>query len=126
MRFGIRGWLVGAALWLGATAPAFASPSESGRLHGVVTREADGLGLPSVSVTLRSQTLPLLEVRSTSVDGAFKFEDLPAGLYSLEAKAEGFARATLSPILVVPGVPVTEHLVLAEDNPRAPAPAPRS
>lgn len=121
---GFRSLVVAALLLLVGGPPAHASPSESGRVHGVVTRQADGLGLSSVSVTLRSQTLPLLEVRSTSADGAFRFDDLPAGLYSLEARADGYARATLSPVLVVPGVAVTEHLVLAPTP--APAPPPRS
>jgi hypothetical protein len=99
-------------------APAWASPSSSttGRLEGVVTGQRYGLALPSVSVTLRAwrpqvhagETLPLVEVRQTDRDGTFAFDDLPAGLYSIEA---------------VPGLAVTEHLVLAE-TPRPYRPPP--
>jgi len=107
-----------------AAAPAWASPASTttGRLEGVVTGQQYGLALPSVSVTLRAwhpqvrggEALPLVEVRQTERDGTFAFDGLPAGLYSLEATGTGHQRTTVSPVLVVPGVAVTEHLVVAE------------
>jgi hypothetical protein len=121
------------ALLLGAlSAPASASPASetTGRLEGVVTGQRYGLALPAVSVTLRAWRpqvrageLPLVSVRQTDRNGTFAFDDLPAGLYALEATGEGQQRATVSPVLVVPGVPVTEHLVVAE-TPRPYRPPP--
>lgn len=66
--------------------------------------------MPNVSVTLRSTSLPLVRMRTTDRNGAFLFEDLPAGLYSLEAAGKGIPETVLSPVIVVPGLPVIEHL----------------
>jgi hypothetical protein len=113
-------------------APAWASPaSTTGRLEGVVTGQRYGLALPAVAVTLRSwhpqvragESLPVVEIRQTDRDGTFAFDGLPAGLYSLEATGTGQQRTTVSPVLVVPGLPVTEHLVVAE-TPRPYRPPP--
>jgi hypothetical protein len=118
----MRAWIttVAAALMLGAT-PAWASTSTGG-VHGVITGEQHGQALSGVSVTLRSETSPRVEVRSTDLDGEFEFLDLPAGLYSLEAERDGFERTTRSPLLVVPGREVTEHLDLRKEPVPAPPP----
>ena len=105
----MRLWMA-TVLALGSTG-AWASPSR-GLLEGVVTSVPNGLAVPNVSITLRSASDPFVEIRTTDRDGAFRFEDLPAGLYSLEALGAGFRRETLSPILVVPGVAVSEHVEL--------------
>ena len=103
--------LFAAVVWLWSGA-ALASPSRAGLLEGVVTSVPNGLAVPNVSITLRSTSDPFVEIRTTDRDGAFRFEDLPAGLYSLEALGVGFRRETVSPILVVPGVAVSEHVEL--------------
>jgi hypothetical protein len=107
--------------------PAAASPSSGkGGLHGIVTGRTDGLGVSSVSVTLRAiartpsapatQVAPFVAVRSTDLEGVFRFDDLPAGLYSIEARINGLEWADFAPILVVPGLEVREHLVLGEST----------
>lgn len=93
-----------------------------GGLQGVVTAAPIGVGVPNASVTLRSTTETWSEVRTTDRDGLFRFDDLPAGLYSLEAHAVGLMHGFVSPIIVVPGIPVIENLVLFD--PRAPPPKP--
>ena len=104
---------------------ASASPSQGGLLEGVVTSVPNGLAVPNVSITLRSASDPFVEIRTTDRDGAFRFEDLPAGLYSLEALGAGFRRETVSPILVVPGVAVSEHVeLLSPSAVVAPLPVP--
>ncbi len=99
------------SLWVWFAAPAFASGPVGG-LRGVVTSERDGLQLHRVSVTLRSETTPQVEFRSTNPDGVFEFLDLPAGLYSLETRREGFAPTLSAPLLVIGGRLVVEHLEL--------------
>jgi hypothetical protein len=110
------------AAWL--TSAALASPPQLGQLEGVVTSVPQGLAVPNVSVTLRSAinpegTLPLIEVRTTDRDGAFRFEDLPAGLYSLEAAGVGIPYTTLTPVIVVPGVALVEHVTVPLPSPSA-------
>jgi hypothetical protein len=114
--------MIATVLWLWSAA-AEASPSKAGLLEGVVTSAPNGLAVPNVSITLRSANDPFVEIRTTDRDGAFRFEDLPAGLYSLEAWGAGFRRETVSPILVVPGVAVSEHVELLAPGP-LPVPRP--
>ncbi|MEQ1567092.1 MAG: carboxypeptidase-like regulatory domain-containing protein [Myxococcota bacterium] len=103
--------------------PSSASPAaRPGSIEGVVTGLPSGLGLPNVCVTLRSATAPWLETRTTAPDGSFRFADLPSGLYSIEAKGAGWLDNSVSPVVVVPGVPVSEHLQLVQ----AAGPVPRS
>lgn len=114
--------LVGLATWFafGVPGTAFANPTPRGHLHGVVTSH-DGALLDRVSLTLRSKTDGAIEMRATDRDGVFAFDEIPAGLYSLEATKEGFERMTVHPIVVVAGSTRDEHLSL--DVARRPGPA---
>lgn len=111
--------LIGAVTAFALTSTAEASPG-SARLRGVVTTEQAGLALPRVSVTLRSESHQgFIRVRATGPEGAFEFDELPAGLYSLEASHAGYKRLLLEPILVIEGSERREHLTLREsDSPR--------
>jgi hypothetical protein len=110
--------MVGAAPISGlASAPA---PSASraalagdGVVEGVVTGLPNGLALQNVSVILRSATHSWVEVRTTDDQGAFRFSELPAGVYSLEAHGAGFFDAPTVPLVVLGGVPITEHLQMS-------------
>ena len=106
----------GCALLLAAATPAWGSPSRgSASLLGVVTTHDHGAALNHVSVTLRSETNhAFIQVRATGRDGAFQFDELPAGIYSIEATRAGFERATVEPILVLEGTVRTEHVTLQE------------
>ena len=116
-----RTWMV-AALACVLTTPSWAAPSASpplaetvtgaGVLQGVVTGEQHGLTLHRVSVTLRSETQPFVETRSTDREGVFRFDDVPPGLYSLEAKRTGYEDRVLAPILVLPGRELIEQVSL--------------
>jgi hypothetical protein len=133
----MSGW-IGIALGLASAfwAPeAAASPTNRGMLEGVVTSAPIGLAVPNASVTLRSTSTGWFEVRTTDRDGLFRFENLPAGLYSLEAqpaenssgshpRGVGLQQAFVSPVIVIPGLPVTENLVLLETT-RSRRPLPR-
>jgi hypothetical protein len=125
----MSGWIgiavgLASAVW---SLDAAASPTDRGMLEGVVTSAPIGLAVPNASVTLRSTSTDWFEVRTTDRDGLFRFEDLPAGLYSLEARAGetaghprgvGLQQAFVSPVIVIPGMPVTENLVLLEGTRR--------
>lgn len=115
-----------AILLLLAAPTAWSAPAAAtGQLSGIVTGQRYGLPVASVSVTLRSEGYRLVQVRQTDRHGAFAFEGLPAGRYSIEAVGAGLDPTGLGPVLVVPGVAVSEHLVVAEPRPYLPA-APRS
>ncbi|MBX2798274.1 MAG: carboxypeptidase-like regulatory domain-containing protein [Myxococcales bacterium] len=117
-----RSVLVGLAALLAwsASGTALANPSPRGHLHGVVTSH-DGALLDRVSLTLRSKTEGVIEMCATDRDGVFAFDEIPAGLYSLEASKEGFERMTVAPIVVVEGSTRHEHVSL--DASRRPGPA---
>ena len=108
------------------TTPSEASPAQLGMVEGVVTGLPTGLGLPNVAVTLKSDTAPWSEVHTTDVRGSFKFANLPAGLYSIEARSTGWLGVSISPVVVVPGTPVLEHLEMTSSpvEPIAPIPQP--
>lgn len=129
MRRFLRIAAISALLGIAGTASA-SGPVGNGGLHGIVTGRSNGLGMPSVSVTLRSlpapdarraeeEKAPWVEVRSTDTEGVFRFDDVPAGLYAIEAQLDGRAWSSLDPILVVPGARLREHIVLG-DVPPAP------
>lgn len=109
------------ALLVGLTPASVALASApAGAVQGIVTAEAGGLQLPRVSVTLRSEsTGSLVRVGATDLDGAFQFDHVPAGRYSLEASHPNFQRVTVRPVLVVDGVVRREHVALP-DKTRAP------
>jgi hypothetical protein len=85
--------------------------------------------MASVSVTLRlvpccarrATEAPWIEVRNTDTEGVFRFDDIPAGVYAIEARLDGREWSS-DPILVVPGTRVHEHIVLGD----APASPPQS
>jgi hypothetical protein len=103
-----------------------------GTLEGVVTSSVDGRGLPNVDVVLRLDgehaqhaspelaEVPLRHVR-TDRAGAFTFDGLPPGLYSLDVigllptgagpAAQG-VWTHVAPILVAPGLTATRQVVL--------------
>ena len=111
------------AALFGLAAPAFASgPAPTGDLYGVVTGRTDGLGVASVSVTLRmvpccsrrtTHDAAWTEVRNTDTEGVFRFDDIPPGVYAIEARLDGREWSS-DPILVVPGTRVHEHIVLGD------------
>lgn len=103
------------ALGVSSTSAA-ASPSiDAGVLRGVVTTGEHGLSLSRVSLTLRSESNhAFIRVRATDQRGTFHFDELPAGLYSLEATRAGFEETTVEPILVLEGTTQIEHVTLQE------------
>lgn len=122
--------LIGALVCLGTPAFAASSPSVprvntapcGGELRGTVTGAGDGLGLKQVQVVLRhDETKEVLQSRTTGRDGAFDFDGVPSGIYSLEATAPGYRRAILAPVVIRGGEARVEHLTLTPTAERPPS-----
>lgn len=91
---------------------------QRGEMRGVVTRSDDGLGIREVRVVLRrDRSREVVSIERTGRGGAFTFDDLPQGVYSLEATAAGFEKQVLAPIVVKPGREVRlEHITLTPEG----------
>lgn len=59
----------------------------TGVISGIVS-DVNGTAMNRVSVTLQSEAIPRLQMLSAS-DGSYRFENLPAGKYSLTFKKKG-------------------------------------
>jgi alpha-glucoside transport system permease protein len=104
-----------------AAKQAVTPPAKSGDIVGTVWRdfkpgggksgvvEQGELGLPGVSVDLRSSSGKTVQSTATGDDGSFTFTDVPAGTYSAAVSAKTFAKpfggyAWLGPNLIVPSL----------------------
>lgn len=75
---------------LAAASPAMAQSVASGSISGRVSDES-GATMPGVSVTLTSPALQLPQMLATTgTDGAYRFVDLPPGLYRIRYELSGF------------------------------------
>lgn len=79
------------ALCVAAPTPSHAQSAISSTIHGLVTDET-GAALPGVTVTLTSPAIQVPQmVEVTGAEGAYRFVELPAGVYRLEYALEGFS-----------------------------------
>ncbi|MEN0063738.1 MAG: carboxypeptidase-like regulatory domain-containing protein [Myxococcota bacterium] len=124
-RLGIWGLL--ASLWIAAAPPVFAAPlpdaprvdapEACGEMRGVVTGADDGLGLRKVRVLLRRDgTREVVEAQRTSRSGHFTFDEIPSGIYSIEAQAVGYIPTILAPIVIRRGKVRIENITLTPDS----------
>src|SRR4029079_19458962 len=68
----------------------FAQSSSSATINGTV-KDNTGGALPGVTVTVSSPSLQVPQLTSVSgPDGAYRFADLPAGVYRVRFELEGF------------------------------------
>lgn len=80
---------------------AFAFP-QAGRLEGVV-RDAQGLVLPGVTVTLTGSAVMGQRVATTDVDGSYRFPALPPGTYNMTFELAGFQTLNREGVIVTSG-----------------------
>ncbi len=85
---------------------AFAVPAlaqqQYGRLEGAA-RDAQGLALPGVSVTLSGEAIIGTRNATTDVDGSYRFQALPPGDYLLQFELSGFQTVIFEDLRVVTG-----------------------
>ncbi len=90
-----------AFLFLAVAVPALAQ-QQYGRLEGAA-RDAQGLALPGVSVTLSGEAIIGSRNATTDVDGSYRFQALPPGDYLLQFQLGGFQTVLFEDIRVVTG-----------------------
>jgi len=97
-----RACLAGIALLAAAVIPLAALHAQAGRfasLSGSVN-DASGAAVPNALVLLKNNTSHE-EAARTNAAGEFQFGNLPAGTYSLEVQAPGFAKFTQTVVLPI-------------------------
>ena len=90
-----------ALLFVTIAVPALAQ-QQYGRLEGAA-RDAQGLALPGVSVTLSGEAIIGGRNATTDVDGSYRFQALPPGDYNIQFELSGFQTVVFEAIRVVTG-----------------------
>ncbi len=93
--------IVLALLFVTIAVPALAQ-QQYGRLEGAA-RDAQGLALPGVSVTLSGEAIIGGRNATTDVDGSYRFQALPPGDYNIQFELSGFQTVVFEAIRVVTG-----------------------
>ncbi len=83
-----------------------------GAINGTVT-DATGAVVPKANVTVTNTGTSVSQSMVTTTDGAFSFQDLPLGTYSISVTASGFQPVTVSNITVTAGNVYTLPVKLA-------------
>jgi hypothetical protein len=83
----------------------------SGDLVGTI-QDATGAGVPNADVGALNPATNLKSVTKTNSDGAYRFSNLPAGDYTLDAVAPGFSPTSLRGVTVDVNKIATLNLVL--------------
>ncbi|MGB4705295.1 MAG: carboxypeptidase regulatory-like domain-containing protein [Candidatus Saccharicenans sp.] len=78
---------------------------ETGTVRGVV-KDADGLPLPGVTVTLSGPSMMGKATDVSREDGSFRLPAIPPGVYTLTAELQGFKTTSLKEIVVRVGATI--------------------
>ncbi|WP_243663437.1 carboxypeptidase-like regulatory domain-containing protein [Rhodothermus marinus] len=84
---------------------------QEGSIAGRVIDAATGEGLPGVNVFLVGTTLGA----STDIDGNYRIDNIPAGLYTLQASFIGYRTATVDSVEVRAGEVTVVNLALEQE-----------
>src|SRR5229473_8554978 len=98
----IKKSLLAILLLLAATVGASAQNLQNGAVRGFVY-DASGSAIPGAKVTLNSPATGLKRELSTNADGAYDFESLTPGEYTLVVESSNFAIYTVKQIVVTIG-----------------------
>ncbi|MDD8031017.1 MAG: TonB-dependent receptor [Acidobacteriota bacterium] len=82
---------------------------QSGMVRGVV-RDAEGIPLPGVTITLAGPSMMGKATDVTREDGSFRLPAVPPGTYTLTAELQGFKTLTMTEVIVRVGLTVTLDL----------------
>jgi len=104
---GIGALAVGLSVW---TALAIAQ-STSGNIAGVVY-DPSGATIAGASIAAKNEATGVESARSSTSSGQFRFDNLPAGSYTLSVSATGFSRAELTGIQLPLNQTVTSNVAL--------------
>ncbi|MXW70409.1 MAG: TonB-dependent receptor [Acidobacteria bacterium] len=94
-----------ALLFLAFALPA-AAQQQYGRLEGAA-RDAQGLALPGVSVSLTGEAIIGGRNATTDIDGSYRFQALPPGDYNIQFELSGFQTVVFEAVRVVTGATFT-------------------
>ena len=97
--------IVLALLFVALAVPA-AAQQQYGRLEGAA-RDAQGLALPGVSVTLSGEAIIGGRNATTDIDGSYRFQALPPGDYNIQFELSGFQTVVFEQVRVVTGATFT-------------------
>jgi hypothetical protein len=100
-------------LLLAITCPVSAQFSAS--LQGTVTDSSGGV-IPGAHVKLLNNGTQATQEATASDQGFFRFNQLPAGSYTLTADAKGFERSTITDVQVAADLAQTKDLTLQAGN----------
>ena len=81
------------------------------RIHGVIT-DAQGTAVVNAEVTVTNAATGAAKTVNADGSGNYMVEGLPAGTYTVDAGANGFAKATKSSIIVTAGQTVQVSIAL--------------
>ena len=84
----------------------------SGDLVGVVT-DATSAAIPNATVAATNEATGVTNRTMTDAGGAYRFANLPVGMYSVTATAQGFTTSTVKAVQIQLNNTVTQNLALA-------------
>jgi iron complex outermembrane recepter protein len=98
-----KGWsLFTLALFLLLPAFVLRAQDTGAKINGIIS-DAQGKAVANADVTVTNGRTGAVKTTHTDANGAYSVEGLPAGTYTVDAAAIGFAKASKTSIVVAPG-----------------------
>src|SRR5260370_4544296 len=104
-------FLVGVLLLSVGSGNAFAQATASAALQGTITDQSDA-AIKGAKVAITSNEQGWTRSADTSDTGFYRFELLPAGIYSLKVNASGFSTAEAKEVVLQVGATTTQNFTL--------------
>jgi hypothetical protein len=104
-------FLVGILLLTVGSGTAFAQAAASASLQGTISDQTDA-AIKGAKVAITNKDQGWTRSIDTSDTGFYRFELLPAGVYSLKASASGFASAEAKDVVLQVGATTTQNFTL--------------
>src|SRR6266436_6064876 len=104
-------FLVGVLLLSVGSGTAFAQATASAALQGTITDQSDAV-IKGTKVAITSKDQGWTRSTDTSDTGFYRFELLPAGIYSIKVSASGFSTAEAKEVVLQVGATTTQNFTL--------------